>query len=69
MGYVRTNVVLDEELITRAMELWGFRTKRETIDFALRQLVGYDPAAILELEGIGWEGDLDEMRGHKARDS
>ena len=23
-------------------------------------------AALLELEGIGWEGDLDEMRRHRA---
>jgi Arc/MetJ family transcription regulator len=64
MGFVRTNVVIDERLVRKAMRLYGFRTKRETIDYALRRLVGSDdPRSILELEGIGWEGDLDEMRG------
>jgi len=60
----RTNVVVDDELIEKAMRLYRLRTKRETIDFALRRLVGVrDPyAAALALEGAGWEGDLDEMR-------
>ncbi len=60
----RTNVVVDDELIEKAMGLYRLRTKREAIDFALRRLVGEpDPyAAALALEGTGWEGDLDEMR-------
>ena len=59
----RTNIVIDDELVARAMKLYGLRTKRETVDFALRRLLGeYDPAAILALEGIGWDGDLEEMR-------
>ena len=60
----RTNVVIDDELIGRAMKLYGFRTKREAVDCALRRLVGdadrYKGA--LALEGIGWEGDLDDLR-------
>ena len=60
---VRTNVVVDESLVTKVMELYGLRTKREAIDFALRRTAGdSDTRKILELEGIGWEGDLDEMR-------
>jgi Arc/MetJ family transcription regulator len=64
MAYVRTNVVLDDRLVKRIMRRYGFRTKRETIDFALRRLDGTDDpwARMLELEGSGWEGDLDEMR-------
>lgn len=60
----RTNVVVDDKLIAKAMRLYRLRTKRETIDLALRRLVGEgDPyAAALALEGTGWEGDLDEMR-------
>ncbi len=61
----RTNVVVDDELIARAMRLYHLRTKREAIDFALRRLVGEaeDPhKGMLALRGIGWEGDLDEMR-------
>lgn len=60
---VRTNVVVDETLVTKVMELYGLRTKREAIDFALRRTAGdSDTTRILELEGIGWEGDLDAMR-------
>lgn len=59
----RTNVVVDDKLITRVMKLYGLRTKREAIDFALRQVAGsYDPKSLLELEGMGWEGDLQQMR-------
>jgi Arc/MetJ family transcription regulator len=60
---VRTNVVVDEELVTKVMQLYGCKTKREAIDFALRRTAGEsDRTKILELEGIGWEGDLEEMR-------
>jgi Arc/MetJ family transcription regulator len=39
---------------------------REAVHYALLQLLGSDdPKAILELEGTGWEGDLDELRGRK----
>ncbi len=48
------------------MKLYGLRTKKEAVDLALRRLVGgvsTNPhKGMLELEGIGWEGDLDEMR-------
>lgn len=70
VAFVRTNVVIDERLIKRVMRRYGFRTKRETIDYALRRLVGdYDPRDMLALEGIGWDGDLDEMRGHRSPDT
>ena len=64
----RTNVVVDDELMDRAMRLYRLRTKRETIDFALRRLVAAgDPyVAALALEGSGWEGDLDDMRDSDA---
>ena len=35
----RTNVVVDDKLIERAMSLYGLRTKREVIDLALSRLV------------------------------
>ena len=35
----RTNIVLDERLVQRAMRLTGARTKRQTVDLALRELV------------------------------
>lgn len=64
MSTTRTNIELDDEMVELAMRLYGTRTKRETVDLALRRLVGSaltrDEA--LELEGSGWDGDLDEMR-------
>jgi Arc/MetJ family transcription regulator len=36
---MRTNVVLDGELVREAFRLTGARTKRELIDMALRELV------------------------------
>ena len=60
----RTNVVVDDKLIARVMRLYGLRTKREAIDFALRSVAGRsDSRGLLALKGIGWEGDLRRMRG------
>lgn len=59
----RTNVVIDERLVKRVMKLYGLRTIRDAIDFALRSVVGDKKRRdMLDLEGMGWEGDLDAMR-------
>ena len=36
---MRTNIVLDENLVHEATKLTGVRTKRELIDLALRELI------------------------------
>jgi len=61
---MRTNVVLDDELVDRARELTGIRTKKGVITEALKLLVRIrEQQGILELRGkVDWEGDLDEMR-------
>ena len=62
----RTNIVLDETLVDRAKKLYGFRTTREAVDFALRQLVadGVDPYAIARrLKGSMILPELEELRG------
>jgi Arc/MetJ family transcription regulator len=65
----RTNIDIDDELVASAMKLYGLRTKREAVDLALRRLVGRVSTnphqGMLELQGIGWEGDLDELRRSK----
>ncbi|WP_433275654.1 type II toxin-antitoxin system VapB family antitoxin [Pseudonocardia xinjiangensis] len=63
----RTNIDLDDELVAEAMRRYGLRTKKEVVDLALRRLVGprLSPEFLEGLEGIGWEGDLDEMRTSK----
>ena len=61
---MRTNVVLDDELIKQAQEVTGIKTKKGVIDEALRLLVRLRAQEKLrELRGkIDWEGDLDAMR-------
>lgn len=70
MTKLRTNIVLDEELVTRVMKRYGLRTKRETVDFALRRLDGEGNPwqSMLELEGAGWDGDLEETRRSRVAD-
>ncbi len=60
----RTNIDLDDELVARAMRRFGLRTKRETVDLALRRLAGppLDVEDLAALEGIGWDGELSELR-------
>jgi len=64
---MRTNVIINDNLIDEALRLTGSRTKREVVDLALRKLVQLErQRQVIALEGaIEWEGDLDEMR--KAR--
>ncbi len=64
MGSTRTNIELDDEMIERAMALYGTRSKKETVDLALRWLVGaaLTTEEALALEGAGWDGDLDALR-------
>ncbi|HEU0086134.1 MAG TPA: type II toxin-antitoxin system VapB family antitoxin [Pseudonocardiaceae bacterium] len=66
----RTNIDIDEELVAEAMRKYGLRTKREAVDLALRRLVGprLSPEFLQSLEGIGWQGDLAEMRRSKIED-
>ena len=60
----RTNVVLDEQLVTRGKRLTGLRTSRALIDHALREMVRRgDQRRLLELRGkVEWRGDLTAMR-------
>lgn len=60
----RTNIEIDEELAQRVMRRYGIDTKRAVIDMALRRLdiepMSRDDA--LEMQGTGWEDNLDELR-------
>jgi Arc/MetJ family transcription regulator len=61
---MRTNIDLDEGLVKEAMMLTGLLTKKAAVEEALRRLVRYhrQKRALSDLAGLGWEGDLDEMR-------
>ncbi len=61
---MRTNIEIDDELLSQAMKATGLSTKRATVEEGLRLLVRVrkQAKALAELKGLGWEGDLDEMR-------
>ena len=61
---VRTNIVIDQGILKRVMDLYGLKTKREAVDFALRYAARAElrKKKTLALEGVGWEGDTQVMR-------
>ncbi len=66
----RTNIELDEKLVKEGMRLFKKKTKKELIDFALREVVRREKAkGILALEGkVKWQGNLREMRKSRFAD-
>ena len=68
---VRTNVVIDEELMAQAMQATGLQTKRAVIDEALRTLVRLKAQErIRDLRGrLHWQGDLDTLRAGRAEEA
>ena len=61
---IRTNIVLDTRLIHTGLKMTGLKTRRELVDFALRELIRHQQQKqLLDLKGrIQWEGDLEAMR-------
>lgn len=59
----RTNVDIDDAACQVVMRRYRLQTKREAVNFALRELaaeLSVDEAR--RLKGSGWDGDLDELR-------
>ena len=65
---LRTNIELDEELVNEAMRLTHMKTKKELVNYALKELVRkVKRKNLLYLEGkVEWEGNLYEMRKSRA---
>jgi len=61
---MRTNIDIDDALLGEAMELTGLSTKKAVVEEALAFLVRIKSQrkAFEEMRGLGWEGNLDEMR-------
>ena len=61
---MRTNIDIDDGLLVEAMAVTGLKTKKATVEEALRRLVRqhYCKAAVAGMSGLGWEGDLAAMR-------
>lgn len=61
---MRTNIVIDDDLMNRVLELTGIHTKREAVEMALKALLKLKQQEhIRDFRGkLDWEGDLDELR-------
>ena len=61
---MRTNIVIDDKLMNAAIKASGAKTKRETVELALRTLVRLSKQrSIKKFRGkLHWRGDLDKMR-------
>lgn len=68
----RTTIDIDDKACETIMRRYGFATKQEAVNFALRRMrntvvepVNVEPLSpeeIRQLRGSGWDGNLDEMR-------
>lgn len=61
---MRTNIVIDDNLIKKGFRLTKAKTKKELVNLALEELVQRKQRKqILRIEGkIKWRGDLDKLR-------
>jgi Arc/MetJ family transcription regulator len=60
---MRTDIEIDDALMAEAMRLTGQKTKKATVEEALRRVVTLEKQKqVLELRGMGWEGDLQGWR-------
>ena len=64
---MRTNIVIDDRLMKRAMRASGATTKREAVEKGLKLLVQMKAQEkIRALRGkVRWDGDLDAMRRNR----
>ncbi|MBL3601847.1 MAG: type II toxin-antitoxin system VapB family antitoxin [gamma proteobacterium endosymbiont of Lamellibrachia anaximandri] len=62
---MRTNIVIDDQLMNDALKTTGFTTKKEAVEEGLKLLIKKNKQQeIRKLRGkLKWEGDLEEMRG------
>lgn len=61
---MRTNIEIDDDLLAEAMAATGLRTKKAVVEEGLRTLTRLQRqvSALDALRGVGWDGDLDQMR-------
>ena len=61
---MRTNIVIDDELMANALKMTGLKTKHEAVELGLKTLVKLkEQEKIRQFRGkLSWQGDLDKMR-------
>ncbi|MEL6442113.1 MAG: type II toxin-antitoxin system VapB family antitoxin [Cyanobacteria bacterium J06621_8] len=64
---MRTNIVIDDELMAQALKATGLTTKKDVVEQGLKLLIRRkEQQSIRDLKGkVRWEGDLDGLRGRK----
>jgi len=64
---MRTNIVIDGQLMDEALKASGLKTKKEAVEAGLRALIKQrKQESIRALRGkLRWEGNLEEMRTDK----
>jgi len=65
----QSSVVIDDQLMSQALELSGLKTKKETVEEALRLLIAMKRQdSIWQFRGkLNWVGDIDVMREDPGR--
>ena len=61
---MRTNIIIDDKLISEALKLTGAKTKKEAVELGLRSLIQLKrQEALRGLRGkLKWKDDLERMR-------
>ena len=64
---MRTNIVIDDQLMQDTLRVTGLKTKREAVELGLRTLLRLGrQSQARKLRGqLAWEGDLEAMRADK----
>lgn len=63
----RTNIDIDEKAVAAVMRRYGFASRREAVNYALRALAT-EPltvAAARKLRGSGWSANLEHLRASR----
>ncbi len=61
---MRTNIVIDDELMASALKMTGLKTKREAVELGLKTLIKLkQQERIRQFRGkLPWQGDIEKMR-------
>jgi Arc/MetJ family transcription regulator len=61
---MRTNILIDDDLMSAAMIATGVKSKKEAVEMGLKALVRLNrQQSIRQFKGkLKWDGDLDVMR-------
>lgn len=57
---MRTNIVIDDELMKEALELTGLKTKKEAVELGLKTLI-----KLKRQEKLQWKGDLEDLKHNR----